>query len=117
MNPRKIIAMAEKEGLTLKLLPNKKIKLVGTKEIYDKWAFTIAEHKEQIIKVLELENREFNALYEYLAQLCKWTAMDYQAWQQDLIEMPNETLDCLKALKKSWAEGRFGAMINSDWVH
>jgi hypothetical protein len=43
--------------------------------------------------------------------------MDYQAWQQDLIEMPDETLACLKALKKSWVDGRFGAMINSDWIH
>jgi hypothetical protein len=117
MNPRKIIAMAEKEGLTLKLLPNRKIKLAGHEAIYKKWASTIAEHKEQIIRVLESENREFINLYEYLAPLCKWTAMDYQAWQQDLIEMQNETLDCLKALKRSWAEGRFGAMINSDWIH
>lgn len=109
--------MAEKEGLTLKLLPNRKIKLVGNEEIYKKWASTIAEHKEQIIRILECENREFMDLYEYLAPLCKWTAMDYQAWQQDLIEIPTETLNCLKALKKSWIEGRFGVMINSDWIH
>jgi hypothetical protein len=117
MNPRKIISMAERDGLTLKLLPNRKIKLAGNEAIYKKWVSTIAEHKEQIIRVLESENREFNALYEYLAPLCKWTAMDYQAWQQDLIDMPTETLNCLKALKKSWREGRFGVMIKSDWIH
>ena len=59
MNPRKIIAMAEKEGLTLKLLPNRKIKLAGNEAIYKKWVGTIAENKEQIIRVLESENREF----------------------------------------------------------
>lgn len=117
MNPRKIIAMAEKEGLTLKLMPNRKIKLAGNELIYKKWAGTIAEHKEQIIRVLESENREFIDLYEYLAPLCKWSAIDCQAWKQDLIEMPDETLACLKALKKSWAEGRFGVMEERDWVH
>lgn len=109
--------MAEKEGLTLKLLPNRKIKLAGTEASYKKWASTIAEYKEQIILILESENREFIDLYEYLAPLCKWTAVDYQAWQQDLIEMPTETINCLKALKKSWVEGRFGMMVSSDWVH
>lgn len=109
--------MAEEEGLTLKLLPNRKIKLAGNEVIYRKWASTIAEHKEQIIQVLESENREFMDLYEYLAPLYKWTAVDYQAWQQDLIQMPAETISCLKALKKSWKEGRFGAMISSDWIH
>lgn len=117
MNPRKIIAMAEKEGLTLKLLPNKKIKLAGSEAIYKKWVEAISENKEQIIQILQVENREFDSLYEYLAPLCKWTTLDYQAWREDLNEMPTETIDCLKALKKSWVEGRFGAMINSDWIH
>lgn len=117
MNPRKIIAMAEMEGLSIKLLPNKKIKLKGAETIYKKWAQIITEQKDQIIQLLESENNEFNSLYGYLAPLCKWTAEDYHAWQKDHIEMPSETIGCLRALKKSWDEGRFGLMGESDWVH
>jgi hypothetical protein len=109
--------MAEKDGLAIKLLPNKKIKLIGSEQIYDKWVCAISEHKEAIINLLAIENTEFQSLYDHLAPLCNWTAMDYQAWREDLIQMPTETLNCLKALKKSWAEGRFGIMVDSDWVH
>jgi hypothetical protein len=64
MNPNEIIATAEKDGLKLKLPPNRKIKLVCIEEIYNKWFYIIAEHKDQIIRLLVLENREFNDLYE-----------------------------------------------------
>jgi|APCry1669192647_1035423.scaffolds.fasta_scaffold46856_2 hypothetical protein len=117
MNPRKIIAMAEKEGLSLKLMPNRKIKVAGNTESYTKWLPTITEHKEQIIQILEVQSREFKVLYDYLAPLYKWTATDYQAWQEDLAKLPDETVCCLRALKKSWDESRFGVLTTNDWIH
>lgn len=58
---------------------------------------------------------DFNRLYDYLAPLNGWGREDYETWSNDLLEQPSLTMECLKALERSWGSGRYGCMNQSDW--
>jgi hypothetical protein len=117
MHPLKLLALAEKDGLTIRLSLDGKLKVTGSSQGFNKWATTIKENKPQLVEVLKRTNPEFNQLYEYLAPLHNWNELDREAWLDDLKKTPDVVINCLKALKRSWDKGRYGAMIQNDWIH
>lgn len=117
MNPYKLIALAEKDGVTIRLSLGGKLKITGSTQGFAKWIETIKESKPQLVEILKRTNPEFNQLYEYLAPLQNWDELDRDAWLDDLKQNPDITINCLKAIKQSWDQGRYGAMTQGDWVH
>lgn len=59
---------------------------------------------------------EFESLYAELAVLQEWGYQDYQSWRDDWLASPQLTIDCLRALKKCWARGGGGYLIQEDWT-
>lgn len=115
MHPLKIIAMAEKDGICLSLTTAGKVKAIGNEAMLSKWLPTIKEFKLELIKSLRAKTKEFELLYEYLAPLHGWIDLDYQAWISDLESCPDETINCLRALKSAWNNGRYGCPTQEDW--
>ena len=74
------------------------------------------EQKSEIIPVLG-SNQEFESLFSLIAIKAKWKQSDYLAWRHDFELTPQAVLECLRALHRSWMEGRYGWLIESDWVH
>ena len=58
---------------------------------------------------------EFNELFFELALNTKWIDSDYTAWEEDLKSKPKLTIECLRALKRSWDRGGYGALEEIDW--
>jgi len=58
---------------------------------------------------------EFNELFVELASKTKWLDADYTAWKEDLKSNPKLTIECLRALKRSWDGGGYGALEEIDW--
>jgi len=58
---------------------------------------------------------EFNELFVELASKTKWLDSDYTAWKEDLKSNPKLTIECLRALKRSWDRGGYGALEEIDW--
>ena len=40
---------------------------------------------------------------------------DYTSWEEDLKSNPKLTIECLRALKRSWDRGGYGALEEIDW--
>jgi len=116
MNAQQLVNAAIADGLNLNLLPNGNLKVAGNEQVYQKWVHQIREQKAEIIPVLG-SNQEFETLFSLIAVKAKWKQSDYLAWRNDFELTPHSVLDCLKALHRSWTEGRYGWLIESDWVH
>ncbi len=58
---------------------------------------------------------EFKELFTELVPKTKWVAVDYTAWEEDLKSNPKLTIECLRALKKSWDRGGYGVLEQIDW--
>jgi hypothetical protein len=58
---------------------------------------------------------EFNELFSELALKTKWIDADYTAWEEDLKSNPKLTIECLRALKRSWDRGAYGVLEQIDW--
>ena len=58
---------------------------------------------------------EFNELFAELAPKTNWSDTDYTAWGEDLKSNPKLTIECLRALKRSWDRGGYGALEEIDW--
>jgi hypothetical protein len=58
---------------------------------------------------------EFNELFVELTSKTKWLDADYTAWKEDLKSNPKLTIECLRALKRSWDGGGYGALEEIDW--
>ena len=57
----------------------------------------------------------FNELFFELALNTKWIDSDYTTWEEDLKSNPKLTIECLRALKRSWDRGGYGALEEIDW--
>lgn len=58
---------------------------------------------------------EFKELFAALASKYKWMEADYIAWELDLQTNPKLTIECLRALKRCWDRGGYGALEETDW--
>ena len=58
---------------------------------------------------------ELNELFVELAPKTKWVDADYTSWEEDLKSNPKLTIECLRALKRSWDRGGYGALEEIDW--
>ena len=58
---------------------------------------------------------ELNELFVELAPKTKWVDADYTSWAEDLKSNPKLTIECLRALKRSWDRGGYGALEEIDW--
>lgn len=108
--------MAEKDGINLSLTAAGKVKASGNEAMLYKWQPMIKEYKPELIKSLKEKTKEFESLYEYLAPLHGWIELDRQAWASDLERCPDETMNCLRALKSAWNNGRYGCPTSEDWA-
>jgi hypothetical protein len=115
MNPARIIALAEQDGVRLNLSSNGKIKIVGSESNLDKWQSTLQEHKPQIIEILTIAN-SFEKLYAFLAPKYEWGDLDYEAWRNDFQLDPQLTCKTLRALRNAYQEGRYQNICHKDWV-
>ena len=116
MNAQQLVSAAMDDGLNLNLLPNGNLKIAGQEHIYQKWIHQIREQKAAIVPLLGSKH-EFESLFSYIAPKADWTQSDYLAWRNDFELTPQTVLECLRALHRSWTEGRYGWLIRSDWVH
>ncbi len=116
MNAQQLVTAAIADGLNLNLLPNGNLKIAGEEKVYQKWFHQIREQKSEIIPVLG-SNQEFESLFSLIAIKAQWKQSDYLAWRNDFELTPEAVLECLRALHRSWTEGRYGWLIESDWVH
>ena len=57
---------------------------------------------------------EFKELFAALAPNSKWMKADYIAWELDLQTNPKLTIGCLRALKRCWDRGGYGALEEID---
>ena len=53
---------------------------------------------------------EFVELLSHLATKYEWCNDDYVAWEADLIREPKKTIDVLRAIKRSWDDGKCGVL-------
>jgi len=58
---------------------------------------------------------EFKELFAELVLKTKWVDDDYNAWEEDLKSNPKLTIECLRALKRSWDRGGYGVLEQIDW--
>jgi hypothetical protein len=58
---------------------------------------------------------EFNELFVELAQKMNWSDPDYITWEEDLKLNPKLTIECLRALERSWDRGGYGVLEEGDW--
>ena len=58
---------------------------------------------------------EFKELFVALAPKTKWADVDYTVWEADLKSDPKLTIECLRALKRSWDRGGYGVLEEIDW--
>ena len=115
MNPSRLIALVEKDGVRLNLSPDGKIRIIGSQSNLDKWQSTLQEHKLEIVEILTIAN-SFEALYAYLAPKYEWGDLDYSAWKKDFQLDPRLTCKTLRALKNAYQEGRYQNICHKDWV-
>ena len=69
-------------------------------------------------KVAQLTGRniaEFEELFEFLASRNGWEKADYVVWYGDLTVDIKLTIGCLRALKNSWDDSRYGYLTEQDW--
>ena len=53
---------------------------------------------------------EFSELFSNLATKQGWDSGDYGVWREDLRREPKNTIDVLRALSKSWQDGKYGVL-------
>lgn len=53
---------------------------------------------------------EFQFLIEYLTPKHQWGVEDAGEWEMDLAREPKNTIDVLRALKRSWECGNYGVI-------
>jgi hypothetical protein len=58
---------------------------------------------------------EFKELFKELVPKTKWVDVDYIAWEEDLKSNPKLTIECLRALIRSWDRGGYGVLEQIDW--
>jgi len=116
MNAQQLVTAAIADGLNLNLLPNGNLKIAGQEPIYQKWVQQIREQKAEIIPLIG-SNQEFELLFKNIAIKTNWKHEEYLAWRNDFELTPQVVLDSLRALHRSWVEGRYGWIIGSDWIH
>jgi len=110
MNPVQVIEKAKSLGVSLHLTDKHLIRFKGDSKSIDEVMPLLQAHKVQLIQWLE-----FSGLYDYLAPLSEWTGADHQEWCKDLIEQPDLTMVCLRALKLSWDRGSYGCLTQRHW--
>ena len=110
MNPMQIIEKAKALGVSLFLTDDNTIQFRGNRKSIEEVLPLLKTHKSELIQYFE-----FSRLYDYLSPLYKWGHEDYEVWSADLIETPQLTIDCLKALKNSWEDDRLGCLTPQDW--
>jgi hypothetical protein len=59
---------------------------------------------------------EFYQLYGELSKVMKWEKLDFHAWQVDFRNDPKSVIACLRAIKYSWNQGRYGIICEEDWL-
>jgi hypothetical protein len=62
-----------------------------------------------------MEIAEFEKLFQFLASSNAWGRADYDSWLEDFTIDKKCTLGCLRALKNSWTNNRFGYLVQEDW--
>ena len=116
MDVLRLVRNAQADGLHLYVLSNGNLKVAGYQPAYQKWKEQLQANKSYIIPVLSKEMQEFESLYDFIASHADWNEKDYQAWLMDYLSTPEEVLRCLRALRCSWKEGRYGCILSSDWL-
>jgi hypothetical protein len=111
MTPLQLINKAQTLGVKLSLSNASTIQFKGDEKSIAELMPLLRVNKSVLVQWFEL-----NDLYDCLAKLNGWGHADYSTWCNDLQEQPKLTMDCLKALKRSWNEGCFGALTQSHWV-
>lgn len=110
MTPLQIINKAQSLGVSLSLSNTNTIQFKGKSKFIEELLPSIKTHKSELIQWFE-----FNRLYGYLAKLNGWGHEDLETWSNDLLEQPKLTMDCLRALKRSWEQGSFGVLKQEYW--
>jgi len=59
---------------------------------------------------------EFNQLFIYLVKRQGWNAEDQATWLSDLQSEPENTMVCLRALRRSWDAGKYGVLDSLEGV-
>jgi hypothetical protein len=116
MDVIQLVREAQADGLLLQVLPNGNLKIAGHESTCHKWEKQIKANKSFIIPFLSKDMLEFQSLYNFLASIAGWNDKDYQAWLKDYLSTPDEALRCLRALRCSWKEGRYGCILSNDWA-
>ena len=111
MNPVQIVKKAKSLGVSLRLTNTHSIRFKGESKSIDKVMPLLQAHKAELIQWLE-----FCDLYAYLAPKGNWTESDHQEWCEDLTEQPELTMECLRALRRSWGRGGYGCLTLIDWM-
>jgi len=117
MDVIELVQQVRADGLHLHVLPNGNLKVSGLEPTCEKWLEQIKANKLHIIPLLTEGLQEFEDLFRFISPLAKWNEKDYQAWLIDYMSTPDEVLRCLRALRCSWKEGRYGYLLSSDWMH
>lgn len=110
MNIPQVITKAQSLGVSLGLSNKNTIQFKGDGSSIEELMPLLKAHKSDLIQWFV-----FNRLYDHLAPLNGWGCEDYETWSNDLLEQPSLTMECLKALKRSWDSGSYGSMNQSDW--
>lgn len=111
MSPLQVIEKARACGVSLCLTERQSIEFRGERQSIDALMPLLQAHKAQLIQWLE-----FCDLYAHIALMSGWVEADRQEWCKDLAEQPELTLECLRALRRSWSRGGYGHLTLSDWV-
>jgi hypothetical protein len=110
MSPTQVIEKAKSLGVTLNLTEKQSIRFKGESKSVEEMMPLLQAYKAELIQWLEFCN-----LYAYLAPKSKWIEVDHQGWCKDLLEQPELTMDCLRALRSSWDKESYGVLEQSDW--
>ncbi len=111
MSPLQIIEKAKSLGVSLHLTNRRSIRFKGQSKSVDEVMPILQVHKAELIQWIE-----FCDLYAYLASKNYWTELDHQAWCKDLIDQPELTMNCLRALRHSWDSGNYGCHTKAAWL-
>ena len=137
MNINHLIQELSNDGIKLSFGSDGKLTATGKLSALEKWSNTIRESKELLIAFInhdlelvpaEMEIRsnqgvydishlaEFNKIFVYLAKRNGWKVEDHAAWLSDLQSEPENTMVCLRALRRSWDAGKYGVLDSLEGV-
>lgn len=83
--------------------------------ICGQWTQKTAKSLNQRIQASNLAvtrhfNLEFKELFSYLTEYNKWSEEDFIAWDEDFMREPKNTIDVMRALKRSWENDKYGVI-------